>query len=231
MMGPLEYTGWQEEQMSWKTTCYIGDWSFVPQVRITGPDAVRLFQDLSINSFETFPVGRAKHCVMCNEDGKVVVEGILLRHGENDLEFEAVPSWILYHLATGNYDAQATFPMTHKLQVSGPSSLALLEKLTDSVLRDVKFMHTRLASIGGSEVMLLRQGMAGEIGFELHGPYEQHDELFAAVFEAGQEFGIRRLGRRTFHVNHVEACYPTTGAAAAQPRRLPPARPQRAPAR
>lgn len=211
MLGALEYTGWQDEQMSWKQTCYIGDWSFVPQIRVKGPDALQLFSDLSINSFANFPVGRAKHCVMCNEDGKVVVEGILLRHGEDDLEFEAVPSWVLYHLVTGGYDAEATFPMTHKLQVSGPASLALLEKLTQTTLRDVKFMHTKVSSISGVDVTLLRQGMAGEIGFELHGPYDQHDQIFAAVLEAGREFGIRRLGRRTFHVNHVEACYPTTG--------------------
>lgn len=210
-MGHLEYSGWQHEQMSWKTACCIGDWSFVPQVRIKGPDARQLFSDLSINSFENHPVGRAKHCVMCNEDGKVVTEGILLRHGEDDFEFEAASAWVLYHLKTGGYEAEASFAITHKLQVSGPASLPLLEKLTETTLRDVKFMHTKVVPIGGKDVMLLRQGMSGEIGFELHGPIEQRDEIYAAVLEAGREFGIRRLGRRTFHVNHVEACFPTTG--------------------
>jgi vanillate/3-O-methylgallate O-demethylase len=211
IMGNLEYSGWRDEQMSWKRSCYIGDWSFVPQIRGKGPDALRLFTDLSVNSFAQFPLNRAKHCVMCNEFGKVVVEGILLRHDEHDLEFEAVPAWVLYHLKTGGYDAEASYPMTHKLQVSGPSSLGLLEKLTETTLRDIKFMHTKFTAIGGSQVTMLRQGMAGEIGFELHGPIEQHDQLFEAVLDAGQEFGIRRLGRRTFHVNHVEARYPTTG--------------------
>ena len=26
--GGPEYTSWKDEQMSWKKTCYIGDWSF-----------------------------------------------------------------------------------------------------------------------------------------------------------------------------------------------------------
>ncbi|OCJ58738.1 hypothetical protein A6U94_23750 [Agrobacterium tumefaciens] len=210
-MGHLEYTGWQDEQMSWKTTCYIGDWSFVPQIRVKGPDAVRLFSDLSVNSFANHPVGRAKHCVMCNEDGKVVTEGILLRHGEDDLEFEAASGWLLYHINKGRYNVDVSFNFTHKLQVSGPTALPLLEKLTNTTLKDVKFMHTKMVPILGRDVLFLRQGMAGEIGFELHGPIQQHGEIYAAVLEAGQEFGIRRLGRRTFHVNHVEACYPTTG--------------------
>ncbi len=100
--------------------------------------------------------------------------------------------------------------MTHKLQVSGPTALPLLEKLTNTTLRDIKFMHTKVVPIGNRSVNFLRQGMSGEIGFELHGPVEQHDEILAAVLEAGKEFGIRRLGRRTFHLNHIEASYPTT---------------------
>lgn len=211
LMGHLEYSGWRDEQMSWKTTCYVGDWSFVPQIRVRGPDALRLFAALSVNSFVNHPVGKAKHCVMCNEDGKVITEGILLRHAEDDFEFEAAPAWIWYHIKTGHYDVQVSFPSTHKLQVSGPSALYLLEKLTNTTLRDVKFMHTKVVPIKGSDVTFLRQGMAGEIGFELHGPIHQHEKIYAAILEAGREFGIRRLGRRTFHANHVEASYPTTG--------------------
>jgi len=212
LFGHLEYTGWKDEQLSWKKTCYIGDWSFVAQIRVKGPDAVKLFSYLSINSFDNHPVGKAKHCVMCNEDGKVITEGVLLRHAEDDFEYEASNvQWVLYHLKKGGYNAEATFPSTHKLQVSGPNSLALLEKLSKTTLRDVKFMNTKIIKIDGADVIALRQGMAGEIGFELHGPIEQHQQVYNAVWEAGQEFGIRRLGRRTIQINHLEACYPTTG--------------------
>ncbi|MDV6248007.1 glycine cleavage T C-terminal barrel domain-containing protein [Rhodococcus opacus] len=209
-IGLPEYTGWKDEQWAWKNTVYIGDWSFVPQIRITGPDALRLLSDLSINSFANYPIGKAKHCVQCDENGNVITEGILIRHGEEDFELECgVPQWTLFHLETGNYDAKASFPSTHKLQVSGPKALPLMEKLTGTNLRDVKFMNSKYATIAGREVMLLRQGMAGEIGFELHGPMEGHDEVYAAVVEAGQEFGIRRLGWRWIQLNHLESWYPT----------------------
>jgi vanillate/3-O-methylgallate O-demethylase len=51
--------------------------------------------------------------------------------------------------------------------------------------------------------------MAGEIGFELQGPNEYAAEVYAAVLEAGKEFGIRRLGGRAAFINHLEACFPT----------------------
>jgi len=206
----LEFTGWMDEQLSWKKTCYIGDWTFVPQIRIKGPDALQLFKDLSVNSFENFPLNRAKHCVQVNEDGKVISEGILFRHGEDDFEYECgTPQWIRYNIATKGYDVETSFPMTHKLQVSGPNSLALLEKLTQTGLRDVKFMAHKSVPVADHDTTFLRQGMAGEIGFEIHGPIQQHDEIWNAVYEAGKEFGIRRLGRRNLMINHMEASYPT----------------------
>ena len=77
--GLPEYTDWMDESMSWKENCYIGDWSFVWNRRIKGPDAIKLFSDISTASFETFDIGQAKHVVNCNEDGKVLHNGILSR--------------------------------------------------------------------------------------------------------------------------------------------------------
>src|SRR6185436_1059179 len=61
--GGPEYTSWQDEQMSWKRTCYIGDWSFLMDVEVTGEDALKFFQDTGINGFARFEIGQAKHLV------------------------------------------------------------------------------------------------------------------------------------------------------------------------
>jgi vanillate/3-O-methylgallate O-demethylase len=205
-----EYTGWMDEQMSWKRTCYMGDWTFVPQIRIKGPDALHLLKTLSTNSFENYAMNRAKHCIQCNEDGKVISEGILLRHGDDDFEYQCgTPQWLYYHLKTQGSDVEVSFPVSYKMQISGPNALALCEKLAGSSLRDVKFMHTTMVKVNKLDVMFLRQGMAGEIGFELQGPIQEKSELVAAVMALAPEFGMRRLGARNLMINHLEACYPT----------------------
>jgi vanillate/3-O-methylgallate O-demethylase len=76
-------------------------------------------------------------------------------------------------------------------------------------IRDIGFMRFRTIHIKGRDVIALRQGMAGELGYELQGPQEYAREIYDAILEAGQEFGIRRLGRRTVMINHLEACFPT----------------------
>ena len=207
---PPEFSGWMDEQMSWKTTCYMGDWSFVPHIGIRGPDAVKLFKDLSVNDFENFPLNRAKHCIMCNDDGKVISEGILLRLAEDNFDFQVTtPQWTLFNLKTKGYNAEAYFLHNYKMQISGPNALALCEKLCGTSLRDVKFMYTKKVKVKDLDVVFLRQGMAGEIGFELQGPLVEREKLVAAVMELAPEFGMRRLGARNLMINHLEACYPT----------------------
>ena len=205
-----EYSGWMDEQMSWKKTCYLGDWSFVPQIRFKGPDALKLLKELSINNFDIFPLRRAKHCVQCNEEGKVISEGVLLRWADDDFEYQCgTPQWTLYNLKSKGYDVEISFPVSHKMQISGPNALAVCEKLAGESLRDIKFMWTKTFKVKDMDVLFLRQGMAGEIGFELQGPIQQREALINAVIEIGNDFGLRRLGARNLMINHLEACYPT----------------------
>jgi vanillate/3-O-methylgallate O-demethylase len=53
--GGPEYSGWQDEQMSWKTGCYVGDWSFLMDIVVEGPDALRFFRETSVNSLTVCP--------------------------------------------------------------------------------------------------------------------------------------------------------------------------------
>jgi vanillate/3-O-methylgallate O-demethylase len=85
----------------------------------------------------------------------------------------------------------------------------VVEKACSQSLRDVKFMHSGRITIKGHDVVALRQGMAGEIGFGLQGPTRYSKEIYEAILEAGKEFGIRRLGGRAVFINHLEACFPT----------------------
>jgi glycine cleavage system aminomethyltransferase T len=205
-----EHTSWQDEQMSWKTTCYIGDWSFLMDLEVEGPDALNVFRDSSVNSFEKFSVGQAKHVIQCNRDGKVIVEGVLMRTAENRFRVQSGPApWTQFLLSKGGYNATSRKLDTFQFQISGPNALALCEQLAGESLRDIQFMHFREIHVAGKRVYALRQGMAGEIGFELHGEQGDAETVHEAVFSAGQALGIRKLGRRTAMINHLEAAFPT----------------------
>jgi vanillate/3-O-methylgallate O-demethylase len=210
---PWEYTDWVDESMSWKQTLYIGDWSPLGKLQVTGPDALKFFSSITGSGFTKFDIGQAKHIVLCNPDGKIVGEGILMRLAEDDLLFISGPGvpWAEHMFRQGRFNAVGRMigPEQFIFQVQGPNALFVLEKATGDDLRDIGFMRFRKTGIGNKHFHALRQGMSGEIGYELHGPSAYGVDIYNALLEAGAEFGIRRLGGRTKMVNHVEACFPT----------------------
>ncbi|MGA2109354.1 MAG: aminomethyl transferase family protein [Syntrophorhabdales bacterium] len=208
--GGPEYTDWKDEQMSWKTNCYVGDWNFLWTLLFEGPDALKLLSDISVNSFAKFDVGQGKHVVQCNEYGLVIAEGVLMRLDEQKYVAQSTPAFYVgYKIATGDYNARSWQEDWYKYQVQGPLSLFVLEKAAGESLRDIGFMRFRHVEIAGHKVLCLRQGMAGDLGYEIQGPAGEADDVYNAVLDAGKEFGIRRLGRRTVMINHIEACFPT----------------------
>jgi vanillate/3-O-methylgallate O-demethylase len=219
----LEFSGWRDEQQSWKTACYIGDWTHnLAELKVKGPDALKFLADISINSYAKFAIGQGKHIVQCNRNGEVAAEGVVLRLAEEEFVIESNIFWAHYNFVTAQprYNAEASYVVSDyngmktigerfKFQVSGPKALYLLEKVTEQNLKSVGFMRFEPIRIRNHSLIALRMGMAGEVGFELQGPIEHANEIHQAIFEAGQEFGIRRLGKRTSMINHLEACFPT----------------------
>ena len=208
--GQPEYTDWIDESMSWKETCYIGDWSFLWERRFRGPDVLGLFSDVSVNSFANFVIGQSKHVIHCDKAGKIIHEGILSRFGEDEfMLFGRGGFWVDYKLRHGNYDATSEPDDWFNFQVSGPNAIHVVEKAASQGIRDIAFMHSGKIHVAGHEILALRQGMAGEIGYELQGPTAYARDVYEAILEAGCEFGIRRLGGRAAFINHLEACFPT----------------------
>ncbi|MDH4842252.1 aminomethyl transferase family protein [Pseudomonas sp. BN505] len=208
--GQPEYTDWIDESLSWKQTCSIGDWSFLWERKFKGPDALRLFSDTSVNSFQKFDILQSKHVTHTTSAGKVIAEGVLTRLGEDEfLLFGRGTFWVDYVRRKGNYNVISHAQEGFNFQVAGPTALPLIEQVCGQSLRDVKFMYSAEIEIAGCRLLALRQGMSGEIGFELQGPQAHAGKVYEAIIRAGQEYGLRRLGGRAVFINHLEACFPT----------------------
>jgi vanillate/3-O-methylgallate O-demethylase len=59
-----EFTNWRDEQRSWRETCALFDQSHhMTDLYVEGPDALKLFSDLGVNTFRNFKVNQAKQFV------------------------------------------------------------------------------------------------------------------------------------------------------------------------
>lgn len=214
--GPHEYTSWVDECMSWKTGSMIGDWSPLLKLELEGPDVLLFLQSISGIKADPFQAGQAKHLVCTSARGKVIGEGILLRLSETTFRISGGPNFVLYVLfclqKSENFNVQPRFVTDDYFifQVQGPTAVDILETLTGESLREIPYMFFKEFSVCDGNVLFLRQGMSGNIGFELQGPSEKAVEIYNAILAAGEAFGgVTRVGELSKGVNHVEACFPT----------------------
>ena len=218
-----EFSNWRDEQRAWRETAVLFDQSHhMVNLFIEGPDAIKLVSDLAINTFKNFPVNRAKQFVPVTHYGHVIGDGILFHLEQNKIVFVGrAPSanWIQFHAATGGYNVQVikddrspSRPMgkpvsrrDYRYQIQGPNAKQVIEKLNGGPFPDIKFFHMDYIKIGGRTVRALRHGMAGAPGLEIWGPYEEGEEIRAAIVEAGKEFGLVQVGSRAYPSNTLES--------------------------
>ncbi len=212
-MNIWEGDGWREESMSWKTDCYIhAGLSSSPEFTYEGPDAQKLLSFCSINDCENWPIGMAKHLVMLDEEGIIENHGLAVRDANDRFRMFASPAWpmVVVEKMGLDYDFEFSSRAIFIFQIAGPKSRAVIEKVAGESIQDVTFLQTRPIGIPGIEedVEVSRIGMTGNLAYELRGPQEISAELFDMVYQAGREFGIKRLGWNTYLVNHVEGGFP-----------------------
>ena len=211
-----EGDGWKKESMSWKTGAYIAsNLSGIPEFTFSGPNARALLSRLSINNVDKWPIGKSKHLVMLDENGYIANHGLTVRDSEDSYRHFAAMPWALFKAPSLGLDVEIGMRDIFIFQVAGPKSLQILERLTGESLRSLQFLGIRRIQVPGIdatvEIELSRIGMSGTLAYEVRGPLEHGPAVFDAVYRAGEDFDITRLGWRTYVVNHTEGGFPQQG--------------------
>jgi glycine cleavage system aminomethyltransferase T len=209
---PYEYEqGWEREMMAWHDSCYLhAGLNPTATYKIKGQDALKLLSDTSVNSFAKFEIGRAKHVIMCNDEGKIIIHGMCVRLAEDEFETFWLWPYLEFAMKEGGYDCEGE-NLTGKVflyQLGGPRSLEAAEAACQENLHDIRFLGWRDATIAGRKVSVFRIGMAGTLAYEIHGALEDAIPVYEKLLEAGQAFDIVRMGRRAYRVVHTEAGFP-----------------------
>ncbi len=216
---PPEFTNFRDEMRAWKQGVAMLEQSYhMCELHLRGPQVIDLLSELSVNKLATFPTMRAKQLVMCGHDGNYLADAIIFHEEDDFYRIVGAPfasDWVQYNAGLGKYDVEAMIDLPlsvrdgdrdiYRLQVQGKHALALMEKLTNNNVPEIKFFHIGEMTIAGRKVRALRHGMAGEPGFELYGPWEDQNVIRGAIMEAGAEFGIRKAGADAYSVTGIES--------------------------
>ena len=95
------------------------------------------------------------------------------------------------------------------LVVAGPRARELLTKITRADLSNAAFpwLSAREIDTVAGPMLAMRVNYVGELGWELHPPVAQMPALYAALWHAGQAFGLRDFGLYAMDSLRVDKCY------------------------
>jgi glycine cleavage system aminomethyltransferase T len=208
---PFVYSDWRDEMLSWHDSCFLhAGLNPAHTVTVKGKGAMDFFNKYFVNGFSNFPVGKIKHGIMVNEDGLIMFDGLLIRTGEEEFYTYWLGPYLEYVAEKSGYDIELE-NITGEVfmhQIAGPRSLEIIESATGEDFHDLPFLEHRESTLQGMKVRILRIGMAGSLAYEIHGQFDDSIPVYNAILEAGEPYGIKRLGRHAYWNTHTEGGFP-----------------------
>lgn len=195
------------------------DASTLGKFRIHGPDALKALQRVYISDMSKVVQDRIKYSAMCNEDGCVIDDGVVVKQADNDYYFTTstgragqTAEWIRYHTRFDDWDFHIV-NLTDALgviNISGPNSRRVIEKIVSEDISNEQFPfagYRQLTIAGTIAVRAMRLGFVGELSYELHVPSSFMQAVWNLLKDAGTEFNIRNFGVEAQNVMRMEKCH------------------------
>ena len=198
---PIEYTGIIEEHLTVCNAVGVFDVSHMGEFWVKGPNALAFLQKVTSNNVAALEPGKVQYTCFPNEKGGIV-DDLLVYQFEPDkyllvvnaANIEKDWNWCVSHNTEGAELENSSDRMA-QLAVQGPKAILALQKLTDINLSDIPYYTFKVGEFAGEKnVIISNTGYTGAGGFELYFYPDAADKIWKAVFEAGEEFGIKPVG-------------------------------------
>ena len=165
------------------------------QVEITGPDAARLVQWLAPRRVDHCEVGQGLYVPLCNHDGVLINDPILLKVDENHYWLSIADSnvwfWALAVARERGLRVAVGEPDVSPLAVQGPRAGQVVASIFGDWVHALKYFWFKRTQLGGIPVVVARSGWSKQGGFEIYlldGRYGT--QLWQIVKEAGRRWDI-----------------------------------------
>ncbi|MFO7715220.1 2Fe-2S iron-sulfur cluster-binding protein [Desulfosarcina sp.] len=218
----------KEEILNVRENVGLLDGSTLGKFRIHGPDALKALQRVYVSDMSKVKEGRIKYSAMCNDDGCVIDDGVVVKQAENDYYFTTSSAragqtveWIRYHTRFDGWNF-ALVNLTDALgviNISGPNVRKVLARVADIDLSNEALPFSGYREFTIKDTILVRAmrlGFVGELSYELHVPASYTQAVWDMLKAAGAEFGIRNFGVEAQNVLRMEKCHVILGSESEQ---------------
>ena len=175
---------------------------------ISGPDATRFVNRVMARDINKVAVDQVIYCCWCDEDGKVIDDGTITRLEENRYRWTAADPnlrWFRQNAIGFDVEISDITEQLAALAVQGPTSGALLKRVAEADIANLKYFRKTSGKIGGVAVDISRTGYTGDLGYEIWIPWESALRVWDELMTAGRGFDIHPTGMLALDVARIEA--------------------------
>ncbi len=162
------------------------------QIQVKGPDAEAFVDHVITRNAARIAPMHARYVILCNEDGGVLNDPVLLRVAEDEFWFSLADSDIEMWLRGVNLGLRCNVSIAEidvaPVQVQGPKSEALMVDLFGERARDIPYYGLMEGRVNGRDVIVSQTGFTGEKGYEIYlkDATLYAEDLWYGVLEAGE---------------------------------------------
>lgn len=192
------------------------DVSTLGKLELRGPDAGPFLDRIYTMAHANQPVGRIRYCLMLNEMGSIVDDGVAYRLAEDRYYVTATTGAVARVYADMLFwnaewrmkvDVLNLTGAFSGINVTGPGARSVLQALTGDIdfgREAFPYLAGREGVVAGVPVRAMRIGFTGELSYELHCPSSFAVSLWDAAMEAGRPHGLRPYGLEASRILRLE---------------------------
>ncbi|NVK42470.1 MAG: aminomethyl transferase family protein [Oceanospirillaceae bacterium] len=167
------------------------------QIQVKGPDAEAFVNYVITRDASKIAPMHGKYVILCNEDGGILNDPVLLRLADDEFWFSVSDSdlelWLRgVNLGLG-YNVSIAEIDVAPVQIQGPRSEALMVDLFGDAVREIPYYGLMRGTVADREVIVSQTGFTGEKGYEiyLYDATRYAEDLWYAVLKAGEKHNLR----------------------------------------
>lgn len=197
----------------------VMDLSPLRKYEVTGPDAEELLQRCVTRDVKRLAVGQVCYTAMCYPHGGIIDDGTIYRLGDYNFRWiggnDTSGLWLQEQAGEMGLNAwvRPSTDQLHNLAVQGRHSRDMLDSIfwtpptqpTIAELGVFRLTIARLSDYSGTSAVVSRTGYSGELGYEIFCHPKDATEIFDAVWQAGQPYGVTPLGLAALDMMRIEA--------------------------
>ncbi len=196
MLLPSYFESYEADYRHLKEHVQVWDVAVERQVRVKGPDALKLMRQMSPRDMDKMADDQCYYAPICDHDGGMLNDPVLIKIADDHYWISIADGdllqWALGLTVGQGLDVEVVEPDVSPLAVQGPKADELMARVFGDVVRDIKFFRYKRLAFEDTEFVVARSGWSKQGGFEIYVDGAEYGmPLWNRLFDAGEDLNVR----------------------------------------